>query len=745
MTRPPARLLSLATLAGTLAVLCFPLIFRGEVIFPHENRLEVGLAPCADPEVRINRVLSDHPMAFVPELNEQLRGDRSGWIATWTPHVELGRPTAHVSGFSRAFVVTRLLALGSSDPLRVYTWLALLAIGLTAVFGWLLFAELGLRPAAGLTGALGLSAGLFMTARTTFVMFLWGVCWTVALLWLSAGFLRRPRLAFGLGVAFCVHAMFLTAYPQQIVWHGYLLGGFALLCAVHGTAPPRRRLWALALLAACAIVGLVSVAPVYLDLALNARRSARLEVPDEFFTRKLLTLQGWRDAALFWAQSFDTLWVRNPVDGLREPLRFGGSFGAMSFTPLFALLAVCSASRALLRRLWPLHVFVAACLVLTFWREGFLFGLHHAGLGLSRFRPLQALHVPVVVAAAYAADAALRGHLRSRWAATALVLFLVGAALYGFRTAGLELQPADTAIGLALAAATLAFLLRPRPLLLGLCAVGTVLAYGMRVQLTRAPGDIRLDSPLVQEVREATRDGSRFAWLDAGREAPPILPPNEELLLDVRSIHTYDSLSSRDYQRFVLRLSKQGTLVYGRRYLTLASGPGLDPGELSLAGVGLLLCPERLSPKLVREQRTEGTVHLGRTRRPPLLEAQVLEFEVPAPGSARCNPAPSAAAVERTLSRDDDLRFAVTPEPRASLLFVSQQYHPQWRAWADGIAADAVEVNDFYQGVLLPPGTREVELAFRPWVRWSWIPQVAFALAALVCVARRLRRPAPAP
>jgi hypothetical protein len=103
----------------------------------------------------------------------------------------MGRPTAHVSGFSRAFLPTNVLGWISDDALFVYTCLVLLAMLLTGVFGLLLFESLELHPAAGLTGALGLSAGVFMTARMTFAMFVWGVCWTVALLWLVTLFLGR--------------------------------------------------------------------------------------------------------------------------------------------------------------------------------------------------------------------------------------------------------------------------------------------------------------------------------------------------------------------------------------------------------------------------------------------------------------------------------------------------------------------------------------------------------------------------
>ena len=53
---------------------------------------------------------------------------------------------------------------------------------------------------------------------------------------------------------------------------------------------------------------------------------------------------------------------------------------------------------------------------------------------------------------------------------------------------------------------------------------------------------------------------------------------------------------------------------------------------------------------------------------------------------------------------------------------------------------ETVQVNGFYQGVVVPPGTEEVELRFLPLVRWAWVSQVAFALAWLAAGGRALAR-----
>ncbi|MGD9817559.1 MAG: hypothetical protein AB7V04_02555, partial [Desulfomonilaceae bacterium] len=80
---------------------------------------------------------------------------------------------------------------------------------------------------------------------------------------------------------------------------------------------------------------------------------------------------------------------------------------------------------------------------------------------------------------------------------------------------------------------------------------------------------------------------------------------------------------------------------------------------------------------------------------------------------------------------DDFLSLATTPYHEETLLFMSSQYHPFWRACSGKTPLKVVSINNFYLGVIIPPATFEVELTFRPYAIWSWIPQVCFAVSAL--------------
>jgi hypothetical protein len=50
----------------------------------------------------------------------------------------------------------------------------------------------------------------------------------------------------------------------------------------------------------------------------------------------------------------------------------------------------------------------------------------------------------------------------------------------------------------------------------------------------------------------------------------------------------------------------------------------------------------------------------------------------------------------------------------ARLLFVSESFHPGWKAWIDGRPQPVLRVDGDFIGCLCPPGTTEVRFEFRP-------------------------------
>ena len=85
--------LAFLLILGTFALLFSRVLFRAEVIFPHDNALEAGVrVERADARLS-NRKFSDESSAFIPELANNLSANHKAWLNTWNPR-RLAHPTA---------------------------------------------------------------------------------------------------------------------------------------------------------------------------------------------------------------------------------------------------------------------------------------------------------------------------------------------------------------------------------------------------------------------------------------------------------------------------------------------------------------------------------------------------------------------------------------------------------------------------------------------------------------------------
>jgi hypothetical protein len=723
-----SRRAALALVAGLWLLFFEPVWLRGQVIAAHDNRPELGLAARAGDSSLQARALSDQTSVTLPELAHQLHDARSGWLASWNPHTQLGRPSIHVGGMSLAYLPNRLLALATGDPLRFYTAQVALHSAGAAIFGFALFAELGLAPLACAAGAIALSLGVFSAFWLCFGMFIAGLCWTAALLLGIARLARGAGAGSALLVAFATHALLLSAYPQQVVWHAWIALGFALL-ALHrraraSTAAARARG---AQIAGAAVLGALSALPVYADLWITASRSARAAPDPAFFVGALPDLAGAR-ALRYVAQHLDPYWLGNPL-AIEGSMPFEG----VSLTPPLALFALAGLSRRGLRRAAAPLAFCAAAALLVAVPTLYGFAVRWLGLGLSRYSPLAGAWLPAVALAAHGVDALLRGAALSRPALLGAAALLAAALTGGWMQAPQALAPAWIATSLALLACAAAISLRPRALPIAGVLALVVLAYALPLRLLRPPSEVARSSPLVESLARATADGSRYAIVAAGARGATPLPPNQEAWLGLRSIHSYDSLSSLPSQNCAPPLSPRATTTLGRFFRALDAREPLASEELALAGVSALLrvTRDRRAPKVLPE------LALGPAERPAVRERQWLAraSEVDARGLAQL----PALPVTRVIDRGDRIDFRVTPVAEPSVLFVSQQFHPAWRARAAARALELRALRGFFLGVELPPGTREVELRFEPWVRFAGLPQWGFALAAALWLGLRCR------
>lgn len=713
---------ALLVIVATFLALFWPCLVRGWVVYPHDDAQEMGLSRDAPDPYPSNHKFSDTSSFYVPEVHEHLHGSHEAWLATWAPHVELGRPLGQVSGFSPAFLLTRILAWTTDDAFVLLTRITLVTFLFAAIFAFFFLDELGVRVEVACGVACALVLGPYATYWITCVLFAAGWCWTFLLLWLVASFARAPNAWKALGIAFGAHALLMTSYPQQIVWHLYALVPFTLHRAwKHGG---ERRVARLVAIGACAIAGVLCALPVYADLALAAQRSTRGAADHTFFLQTLTGMNGTGPPWLFVAQLFDAFWIGDPMNEAR-------AFSGVTLTPFLCagfLFVCCGSAR---RKCWGWLALVAVGVAMAFSKELYFVGVDFLGLSFSRYTPMAGALIPAAVVAAYGFDAALRGELGKRWMPIVLGGVMLAAVVVRYATHTAPLELAWVAFGVLLFVATIAAALARRGWALAALGVLAALVWGRSELLIRPRESIATTSPFVEELRRRT-NGARYAG--AGDVVSRLLPPNQESVLGLSSIHSFNSLSSRAYQDWVTRVSEVGTRTYGRQFRKITSASKLDNGELALAGVGVIASEILLDSPAVERVGEFGSVTFYAPREAPVFQALFTRFTRESDG-VRVENDPAQRRFAGTINPQDDyLRIGFAPTTSEDLLFVSQQYHPQWRASTDGRELETVVVNGFYQGVIVPAGVREVDLVFRPWSLLMWIPQLLFVLAALACV-----------
>lgn len=732
-----ARGLSSGSLHYLLFVAVFCALFAqnlvgAEVFAPDSNDRALGVASAADTAYPHSNKHGDFSRQFIPRLHQQLKGDYSSWLATWDPYTELGRPVMHGGGYSPAFPVTNLLSRFHTNPHRLFTHLMMITLFLSGTFAFLLLRELHLHPAAALTGALALSLGTRSIYWITFHQFHVPICGALALLWLSLRFLRSNDRGWLVAIAFAIYCMLLAGRVQMNILLAYVLAPALLYFIVSHAESTRDGLIRAGWLALAAGSGAVAVLPLYIDLYATTEDSARLSTDIDFFLQSLPRIDSLGGAADYLAG-----YVSPAVFGNALSPEFSGRFNGSSPGPTVFSLGIAAPLLLAWRRAWIWLVPLAFFFALTASETLFAIAVRNLGFSFSRGNPLLGALVPMTVLAAYAADAVLREPARARRlgaaAAMAAAPLFIGLARLG---GGAPLDSSGTAWVAATVALVAAFAATARPWLLVGAAVFSVFVFSQPLLLSRPLESIRVDSDLARALRETVGPGERYAKL--GRAAR-LVPSNQERIVGVGSIHSYNSLSSRRYQEFAKRLSPWGTQVYGRHFDEIGGPDVLDAPELDLAVVSVLLSSQPLESARWETVGRAGGVHVYRSTSERKPFAQVLakgpgmteSLRIAAPEIAERLPA------QRTSEQPDHQTFNVTHSAEETLLFISQQYHPAWKARSDeGTDLATRRVNDFYQGVIVPAGTNSVSIRFEPFVRWMWLPQALFVAAGCWLVAR---------
>ena len=367
----------------------------------------------------------------------------------------------------------------------------------------------------------------------------------------------------------------------------------------------------------------------------------------------------------------------------------------------------------------------------------YLFAVHHLGFGLSRIQLLGGGIVPGFVLSAFKVDAIFRGELRltirsAAWVLAPVVAESVVALLIWHR---LPIDLVAVAATFLLVAALLGCIYwRSIPALIAVAVVCTFL-YERTLILSRSLETIHVSSKLIDAIEPQAPDGDRFAIADNTITA---LPPNQEALFGLKSVNFYDSLSSRRYQELVNKWSLSGTLTYGRYLKFLDIESALADPAFPFSNVKVILSKRSLKTDRLKLAAEANGIKLYETITIPIEVLQTPRFKFLNEGEATIAPSAGSANLLSRLVEwlNDFQKIEVTTSPGETLLFVSQQYHRAWRATSHQGSLRTVTANGFYQGVIVPSYTSEVELFFRPFALWIWLPQLLFAVSGTLLLLR---------
>lgn len=730
--------------AVVFLVLSVQLSSNGRVISPVRQGNFLGSLSPETSHCPENTKFSDYVTFAVPEATVFLSGKRSGWIATWMPYNELGRPTQHLSDLSPAYLPNWILSKFTADAFVYVTTIAVLAMFLAGAFMFLLARELELLPVAALVAALSIGLSPTLIYWATFPMFASAYGWSTAALYGLVRFIRRRDLLAWLIIAFSIYSLLMAAYPVMVVYHAYLVAGFLIYLWLRHSDFPRdgRNLVKLSAgVISASAFGVLAAAPALADIFLTTLQSARTHPDVDFLRANIPNLHGLRD----WSTIL-SFWTFPQLFGNPISPAFPTQYIGRGLAP-FVVFLLCASNW---QRTWGWWLAVLILVVTDASASIFAFGTHYLGLGLSRSVPTVHAIVPLSLIAATSLDSMLRrkrdhspsNALESRTplhhasivlAATLYLLLVVNAAMAASRL-GVAI---DCHALIAIVAHLPLLLLAMRwrlPFVVIAIALFHLLAFDRHQLLIQSRNAIVQSTPATQRLQSLLADGGRYASLDSVTD---FMPPNMNAQMKLASVHTYDSLSPLRYQTLVRRLGGDVSNL-GRNNLSI-SALSIGSTDFQLANIAALVTRKPLDSKAVALDAHLGGVYIyrvlerwGTTTR---LDLNAVAFDG---DSARLSNTSTVEQEAATIVTDQgdrvDLRL-VHVDTKPTLLVVSQSYQSDWRAearypmgWRD---LRTLPVDDAFEGIVIPPGIDFIRLRFRPWVRWSWLGHVGFGMLVL--------------
>ena len=721
---------SVALYVVYLLVLSAPYWTTGFVVAP----FALANNTSADPRIATlpsEKRFSDYYNVFIPEIHEHLQGERSGFLKYWTSRTELGRPLFHTSGFSPVFLPTYVLTFVTTDASIFLSILSWSIVALTGLFVLLMCREWQFDPLTALFGGIAVASMPYLTYSLYSPVYISTICWAFGSLYGVVRVLQR-RDFWSVGVlAFCVHGLLMTGYPQTIVYVGYIVTGFVVYLLVElrreGIGPVLKTGGMLLL---AALLGVATSLPLYADIYALSLESERTNAAYSFFSGAAVNVRSF-------------IQIMKIVSQLTHPEVFGNvSTGSYPFAhmnsalpaivSLFAYFGMILAWRQ--SRYWV--VVIGALIIMNFVPSVFWFAYEYMGFGISRHVPYELLKIPYIVCAVYGIEQLVRVQDRSVLRgpfviATSIVMAQVCITVITGMVRSYPIYWSAVALAIGM---VVVFLLQHRVFSASLTAA----AFLMSTSFINFPLMLRYpvaatiqDNALIRSVRTHATDDSLVATVPGNL---PVLRTNYNMRLGISTIHSIDSVSPQRYRTLVTALGGQ-LAVYGRNNYSI--NPDYASTMFWMSNIDLLISPREIkSPLLslldiIPQQERKLTIWLYRTKS-KMGKAMQIAFpsgDTAAQTVSIADPRKVDHVFPTILEDNDDTMLLSNALSTDNLLVISQKYHRYWEAQVlrDGVWEDAAttEVNGVFLGVFVPAETTSIRLAFNPNIRLMlWIMPV---------------------
>ena len=208
----------------------------------------------------------------------------------------------------------------------------------------------------------------------------------------------------------------------------------------------------------------------------------------------------------------------------------------------------------------------------------------------------------------------------------------------------------------------------------------------------------------------------------------------------MNSVNSYDSLSSRRYQELVNKWSISGARTYGRYFEFLDIELALADPAFPFSNIEVILSKRSLKTDRLKLAAEVNGIKLYETITTPIELLQTPRFKYSNGGEATIDPPAGTANLpsRRVEMLNDFQKIEVTASPGGNSFVPKSAISSRLAGHLRQRSLRTVTVNGFYQGVIVPPNTGEIELFFRQFVLWSWLPQLLFTASGALLLLRSL-------